>query len=67
MTFDAEIAGVLAPLADPARAGDKLIAIALDSGFSSLASFNRAFQTVEGRPPSAFRAAPTFEERLAVF
>lgn len=54
-------------LADPARADDKLIAIALDSGFASLASFNRAFQAVEGRPPSAFRHAPTPEERPAVF
>ena len=54
-------------LADPARAEDKLIAIALDSGFASLASFNRAFQAVEGRPPSAFRNAPTPEERPAVF
>ncbi len=54
-------------LTDPARAGDKLIAIALDSGFASLASFNRAFQAVEGRPPSAFRAVPTPEERPAVF
>lgn len=54
-------------LADPARAGDKLIAIALDSGFASLASFNRAFQAVEGRPPSAFRGLPTPEERPAVF
>lgn len=54
-------------LADPARAGDKLIAIALDSGFASLASFNRAFQAAEGRPPSAFRTLPTPEERRAVF
>lgn len=54
-------------LADPTRADDKLIAIALDSGFASLASFNRAFQAVEGRPPSAFRNAPTPEERPAVF
>lgn len=54
-------------LADRARAGDKLIAIALDSGFASLASFNRAFQAVEGRPPSAFRNLPTPEERPAVF
>jgi len=54
-------------LADPARTGDKLIAIALDSGFASLASFNRAFQAAEGRPPSAFRAQPTSEERPAVF
>jgi AraC-like DNA-binding protein len=44
-------------LADPAHAGDKLITIALDSGFASLASFNRAFQAIEGRPPSAFRAS----------
>lgn len=42
-------------LADPAHAGDKLITIALDSGFASLPSFNRTFQAVEGRPPSAFR------------
>jgi len=42
-------------LADPAYASDKLITIALDSGFASLASFNRAFQAVEGQPPSAFR------------
>lgn len=55
-------------LADPARADDKLIAIALDSGFASLASFNRAFQAVEGRPPSAFRVARTgSEERAAAF
>jgi AraC-like DNA-binding protein len=31
-------------LADPRRSGDKLIAIALDSGFASLASFNRVFR-----------------------
>ncbi len=54
-------------LADPARASDKLIAIALDSGFASLASFNRAFQAVEGRPPSAFRSLPTLEERPDAF
>lgn len=54
-------------LADPARADDKLIAIALDSGFASLASFNRAFQAVEGRPPSAFRRETGSEERLAIF
>ena len=36
---------------------DKLITIALDSGFASLASFNRAFRAVEGRTPSDYRAA----------
>lgn len=36
---------------------DKLITIALDSGFASLASFNRAFRAIEGRTPSDYRAA----------
>lgn len=39
------------------RADDKLIAVALDSGFASLASFNRAFRAIEGCTPSAYRAA----------
>lgn len=47
-------------LADPARRGDKLIAVALDSGFSSLASFNRVFRDVENTTPSAFRARAGF-------
>lgn len=42
-------------LADPAHRGDKLFAIALASGFSSLATFNRVFREIEGQPPSAFR------------
>ncbi len=55
-------------LADPARRNDKLIAIALDSGFSSLASFNRVFRDFENTTPSAFRSrAPTSEERPAAF
>ena len=58
-------------LADPARADDKLIAIAHDAGFASLASFNRVFLATEGVSPSAWRAAkavsPRFEERSAVF
>ncbi len=48
-------------LADPARADDKLIAIAFDSGFASLPSFNRAFRDLEGRPPSAYRQAALAE------
>ncbi len=47
-------------LADPARRGDKLIAVAMDSGFSSLASFNRVFRDVENTTPSAFRARAGF-------
>jgi AraC-like DNA-binding protein len=43
-------------LCDPKRAGDKLVAIAFDSGFASLASFNRIFQSSEGRAPSQYRA-----------
>ena len=36
---------------------DKLIAIALDSGFSSLASFNRVFKAVKACTPSQYRAS----------
>lgn len=44
-------------LADPARRGDKLIVIAMDSGFASLSSFNRVFQSVQGMTPGAYRRA----------
>jgi AraC-like DNA-binding protein len=44
-------------LADPSRRADKLISIALDSGFASLASFNRAFRAFEGCSPSEYRNA----------
>ncbi len=47
-------------LADPARRNDKLVAVALDSGFASLASFNRAFREVEHTTPSDFRARAGF-------
>jgi AraC-like DNA-binding protein len=36
---------------------DKLITIALDSGFASLASFNRVFRAIEGCTPSEYRTA----------
>jgi transcriptional regulator GlxA family with amidase domain len=48
-------------LSDPARCQDKLVGVALDSGFASLPSFNRVFKELDGRTPSAFRA-----EALAV-
>lgn len=53
-------------LRDPDLA-DKLITVALDSGFASLASFNRAFRSIEGCTPSAYRAAAAAESgaRLA--
>ena len=52
-------------LADKTR-DDKLIAIALDSGFASLASFNRAFRAVEGCSPSAYRAAARLPSATAL-
>ena len=69
-------------LADPNQAGAKLISVALDSGFASLASFNRVFRASEGCAPSEYRNAqrsageptrsvsrlnPAFEERSAGF
>lgn len=51
------VADVRAALADPSRSGEKLVGIALDAGFASLASFNRAFKAVEGRAPSEHREA----------
>ena len=42
-------------LEQPERADDKLIAIALDSGFASLASFQRAFKRETGKTPSTWR------------
>lgn len=53
----------------------KLITVAFDSGFASLASFNRAFRAIKGCTPSAYRAAmrasdtshPGSEQRLSAF
>lgn len=53
-------------MADPQRA-DKLVAVALDSGFASLASFNRAFRLVEGCSPSQYRAVVRQAEPDGVF
>ena len=44
-------------LADPRRSADKLIAVALDSGFASLPSFNRVFRATEGSTPSQYKVA----------
>lgn len=59
-------------LADPDRRDDKVIAIAMDSGFASLPSFNRVFHAAEGVPPGVWRRAALTragapEDRLAVF
>jgi len=53
-------------LSDPAHAKDKILSIAMDSGFASLASFNRAFKMAKGCSPSAYREASFAEEALHV-
>ncbi len=42
-------------LADPERARTPVLTIAMDTGFGSLAPFNRAFKASEGMTPSQFR------------
>lgn len=44
-------------LADPRRSADKLIVIALDSGFASLPSFNRVFRAAEACTPGQYKDA----------
>lgn len=44
-------------LADPSKAALPILTIAMDSGFASLSSFNRAFRQSTGQTPSEFRAA----------
>ena len=44
-------------LADPEQARTPILTIAMDAGYASLATFNRAFKTEEHTTPSAFRAA----------
>jgi len=49
-------------LSDPKRSKDKITTIAFDSGFASLASFNRAFSAHQHQSPSAYRAEVTRKE-----
>jgi len=42
-------------LSRPENARDELSKIALDSGFNSLAAFNRVFKNLTGKSPSQFR------------
>jgi len=51
------LAEAKAALADPEQARTPILTIAMDVGYASLATFNRAFKTEEGTTPSAFRAA----------
>ena len=55
---------VKAALGDPAQRSVPILTIALDAGFGSLATFNRAFREHEGATPSAFRAAALAGPRI---
>ena len=54
------LAEVVAALADPAQAQVPILTIALDAGFQSVATFNRAFKAQTEMTPTDFR-----RERLA--
>jgi AraC-like DNA-binding protein len=58
------VEAVARELRDPARRRD-LLQAAFDAGFSSKASFNRAFKAYTGLTPSAFRDAPA-DARLII-
>ena len=45
-----------AALASPEQARIPILTIAMDVGYASLATFNRAFKSEEGITPSAYRA-----------
>lgn len=49
------LAEAKAVLADPEQARTPILTIAMDVGYASLATFNRAFKSEEGVTPSAFR------------
>jgi AraC-like DNA-binding protein len=42
-------------LSDPEKTNTPILTIAMDSGYSTLSTFNRAFKAQEGETPSAFR------------
>jgi AraC-like DNA-binding protein len=54
---EARLTEVKRRLADPALARRPILSIALESGFPSLATFNRVFKARENSTPSAFRRA----------
>lgn len=57
------VAAVQAALLDTAAESGALLALALDCGFSSKASFNRVFRAHTGLSPSAWRKAQMMEKR----
>jgi AraC-like DNA-binding protein len=46
---------VKAALADPSRGRETVLAIAYESGFAALQTFNRVFKDAEGETPSSYR------------
>ncbi|MEM5515749.1 helix-turn-helix domain-containing protein [Henriciella sp. AS95] len=42
-------------LADPEKASLPILTISIDSGYATLSTFNRAFKTITGETPSAYR------------
>lgn len=51
----ARVEAAKAALADPGKARVQILSIAMDAGFASLATFNRAFKAQEGITPTEFR------------
>ena len=50
------LAEAKAALADPEQARTPILTIAMDVGYASLATFNRAFKSEQGQTPSAYRS-----------
>jgi AraC-like DNA-binding protein len=50
------LAEAKAALADPEQARTPILTIAMDVGYASLATFNRAFKSEEATTPSQYRA-----------
>ena len=51
---------VAAKLKDPEHQNDKVLFLALDSGFRSLSAFNRAFRSTHGMTPTEYRNRPRY-------
>ena len=49
------LAEICARLADPGQAHTPILTIAMDAGYKSMTTFNRAFRTLQGQTPTDFR------------